>query len=75
MKIGVISDTHDNLDAIRRAVAYFAKEAELIIHAGDIGQKDVLTSLKSIAPLIAVRGNMDFDTWARQLRQQEIVPM
>jgi putative phosphoesterase len=68
--IGIISDTHGYVSA--SALTALA-ESDLILHAGDIGQKDVLVSLKSIAPLIAVRGNMDFGAWARQLRQKEIV--
>ena len=68
--IGVISDTHGYVSASAlKALA----DTDLIIHAGDIGKPDVLKSLKSIAPLIAVRGNMDFGTWANQLRQLEIV--
>ena len=68
--IGVISDTHGYLSAT--ATKAFA-DTDLIIHAGDIGKPDVLKSLKSIAPLVAVRGNMDFGHWANQLPQDEIV--
>ena len=68
--IGVISDTHglmrpEALDAL--------KDADLIIHAGDIGRDIILDELKSIAPVIAVRGNMDREGWAYQLPFTETV--
>jgi putative phosphoesterase len=68
--IGVISDTHGYLSA--GAFKAFAN-IDLIIHAGDIGKPEILKFLKSMAPLIAVRGNMDFGHWANQLPQDEIV--
>lgn len=49
------------------------KGVDLIIHAGDIGEPDILTSLEKIAPTIAVRGNMDFGPWSEQLGAQEII--
>lgn len=61
MKIGVISDTHDNLDAIKRAVAYFTKEVELIIHAGDVVapfSAKIFKEAKNI-PVYGVLGNND----------------
>ena len=54
--LGVISDTHGILRP--EAVAALAG-SELIIHAGDIGSPEVLKQLREIAPVIAVRGNMD----------------
>jgi putative phosphoesterase len=61
LKIGVISDTHDNLDAIKRAVAYFAKEAELIIHAGDVVAPFSAKIFKEAGniPVYGVLGNND----------------
>ena len=56
MKIGVLSDTHDNL--LPAAVEKLSG-VDLIIHAGDIGQDKLLTRLGEIAPVMAVRGNMD----------------
>lgn len=56
MKIGVLSDTHDNL---LPAVVEQLNGVDLIIHAGDIGKDDLLTRLGEIAPVTAVRGNMD----------------
>ena len=61
MKIGVISDTHDNLDAIKRSVAYFAKEVELIIHAGDVVAPFSAKIFKEAGniPVYGVLGNND----------------
>ncbi|MGD9851400.1 MAG: metallophosphoesterase family protein [Nitrospirales bacterium] len=53
--IGVISDTHG---LVRPQVFEVFQGVQLIIHAGDIGNAEVLTKLESIAPVIAVRGTM-----------------
>ena len=55
-RVGVISDTHGLL---RPAAAAALHGVELIIHAGDIGQRRVLEGLEEIAPVVAVRGNVD----------------
>ena len=68
--IGVISDTHGYVTP--SALQAFAG-TDLIIHAGDVGEPDVLKALKKIAPLVAVRGNMDFGKWANPLPQEETV--
>jgi putative phosphoesterase len=57
--IGVISNTHGKLD--ERVFALFTG-ASRIIHAGDIGDEELIWKLESIAPVIAVRGNNDTDT-------------
>jgi putative phosphoesterase len=68
--IGVISDTHGRL----RAEALEAlRGSDLILHAGDIGKKVILKTLGGIAPVIAVRGNMDRELWANELPRTEIV--
>jgi putative phosphoesterase len=68
--IGVISDTHGLL----RPEAIDALEgAELILHAGDIGPRDIIEELRTIAPVRAVRGNCDHGPWARTLPQTEVV--
>ena len=68
--IGVISDTNGYVaPAVLKAFA----DADLILHAGDIGEPDVLKALKNIAPLVAVRGNMDFGKWASCLPQEDTV--
>lgn len=55
-RIGVISDTHGLL---RREVLDALEGSDLILHAGDVGKLEVLKALERIAPVIAVRGNMD----------------
>ena len=44
-----------------------------IIHAGDIGAPEILTTLSTIAPVTAIRGNIDNDPWARKLPETEVV--
>ena len=61
MKVGVISDTHGLL---RPEVADHFREVEHIIHAGDIGSSQVITGLSTIAPVTAIRGNVDTGSWA-----------
>lgn len=63
-RIGVISDTHRLLRP--EAVAALAG-VELILHAGDAGSPEVLVGLQSIAPVLAVRGNVDRGAWANEL--------
>jgi putative phosphoesterase len=56
MLVGVISDTHGTLpDAVTEAF----RGVEQIVHAGDVGSQQVLDDLEAIAPVVAVRGNMD----------------
>ena len=56
MKIGILSDTHGYLNNRVHALLNGVDE---IIHAGDIGNDDILIELETIAPVTAVRGNMD----------------
>ena len=56
MKIGVISDTHDFLDA---KISKLFKGVDHILHAGDIGMPIILLELEQIAPVTAVGGNTD----------------
>ena len=62
--IGLISDTHGLLRP--KAVAAL-RGSELIIHAGDVGDPEILDQLGALAPLVAVRGNIDTADWARRL--------
>jgi putative phosphoesterase len=62
--IGVISDTHGLL---RPEAAHILKKCNAIIHAGDIGSMELLSSLKAIAPTFAVRGNVDTGPWAKKM--------
>jgi uncharacterized protein len=68
--IGVIADTHGLL---RPEAAEHLKGCRTIFHAGDIGSLEVLEQLKSIAPVFAVRGNVDKGPWAKNLPIREIV--
>ncbi|HUK14108.1 MAG TPA: metallophosphoesterase family protein [Thermoanaerobaculaceae bacterium] len=68
--VGVISDTHGLLRA--GALAALAG-CERIVHAGDVGSPDVLARLAAIAPVTAVRGNVDVEQWARELPETAAV--
>lgn len=70
MRIGVISDTHGLLrpEAQRALLG-----VELIIHAGDVGAPEILTHLRRIAPVFAVRGNVDTQPWAQKLPLTTVV--
>ena len=70
MQIGVISDTHGLL---RPEAVDALKGSELIIHAGDVGAPEILVALRRIAPVVAVRGNVDTAPWARILPLVEVV--
>ncbi|MBM4026399.1 MAG: metallophosphoesterase family protein [Planctomycetes bacterium] len=69
-KIGVLSDTHGLL---REEVARRLQGCDLILHAGDIDSPAVLARLGQIAPVVAVRGNVDTAPWARKLPVEEYV--
>ena len=62
--LGVISDTHGLL---RPEAVEALRGSDMIVHAGDIGSPDVLRSLEALAPVLAVRGNNDHGTWAKDL--------
>ncbi len=68
--IGVISDTHGLL---RPEALEVLKGCDLIIHAGDVGKPDALDSLKIIAPVFAVRGNVDKGVWAESLPKSGVI--
>lgn len=70
--VGIISDTHGLL---RPEALEALKRADVIIHAGDIGHPSVLNDLKALAPVVAVRGNMDRGSWATDLPVYEILEM
>lgn len=59
MKIGVVSDTHGYFDP---RLAEVLAGVEFILHAGDVGRQEVLDELATIAPVRAVRGNVDSET-------------
>jgi len=68
--LGVISDTHGLL----RSEAVRALEGvDHIVHAGDIGNPEILVELEGIAPVTAVRGNMDWGEWTADLQETEVL--
>ena len=67
-RIGVTSDTHGLL---RPEALQALRSSELIMHAGDIGKAAVLDALRALAPVKAVRGNVDRESWARNLPKTE----
>jgi putative phosphoesterase len=68
--IGVISDTHGLL---RPEAVEALRGSDRILHAGDVGDPEILETLAQIAPVTAVRGNIDTGSWARTLREAEVV--
>ena len=68
--IGLISDTHGLL---RPEALAALKGSDLIIHAGDVGKWDIIEQLRLIAPVTAVRGNVDTGAWASQLPMTAVV--
>jgi putative phosphoesterase len=67
--IGVISDTHGLL---RPAAMDALRGSDHILHAGDVGASGILEQLAAIAPVTAVRGNVDKDDWAKRLPKAEV---
>ena len=68
--IGVISDTHGLL---RPEAVSALQGSDLIIHAGDIGRLEVIEQLEAIAPVKAIRGNIDQAAWAEAFPETEVV--
>src|ERR1700676_22112 len=68
--LGVISNTHGLL---RPEAVDALRGSDRILHAGDIGAPEILEALAKIAPVTAVRGNLDTASWARALPQTEVV--
>lgn len=70
MKIGVISDTHGLL---RPEVKPALAGVERILHLGDVGKASILKELEEIAPVTAVRGNVDREGLCGRLPETEVV--
>jgi putative phosphoesterase len=70
MLIGVISDTHGLL---RPEAVVALQDSDRIIHAGDIGDREILDRLSEIAPVTAVRGNVDRECWARDIPETNVL--
>ena len=70
VSLGILSDTHGHLnDAVMRVF----DNTDAIIHAGDVGGPEIINRLEKIAPIVAVRGNMDGGRWASDLPGVEII--
>ena len=67
--IGLISDTHGLLrpEALRAL-----QGSDLIIHAGDVGGPEILEELRRLAPVVAVKGNVDTDAWCADLPETAV---
>ena len=70
MKIGVISDTHGLL---RPEAVNALRGSDRIIHAGDVGDPAILEELSKLAPVTAIRGNVDREKWARRLPPTDVL--
>jgi putative phosphoesterase len=68
-RIGLISDTHGLL---RKEAQDALRWSELILHAGDVGKPEILDELRKIAPVVAVRGNVDTAPWAQALPEKAV---
>jgi putative phosphoesterase len=71
-RIGIISDTHGLLrpEAERRLMG-----VDHIVHAGDIGRPEIIDALRRIAPVAAIRGNVDSGEWARAYADTKLVSL
>lgn len=69
LTIGLIADTHGRC---RPGVASALSGVDLILHAGDVGARDVLVELRTIAPVLAVYGNVD-DPWDPDLAEVRVI--
>jgi uncharacterized protein len=68
--LGIISDTHGLLRPEAKEALY---GSDLIIHAGDIGNLEIISELRAIAPLFVVRGNVDQGKWASEIPETEVI--
>jgi putative phosphoesterase len=68
-RLGIISDTHGLL---RPQAVEFLQGCDRILHAGDIGNAEILAQLSSIAPVTAIRGNNDTGAWAEAIAHTEL---
>ena len=72
MLVGVISDTHGLL---RPEAIEALRGAEHIIHAGDIGAAEIIPALEQIAPVTAIRGNIDREPWSKKFPETQVVEL
>lgn len=72
MRIGIVSDTHSLL---RPEVLPALAGCDHILHAGDVGQSSILIALRQIAPVTAIRGNVDRSGLCAALPATEMVSL
>ncbi len=72
MVVGVISDTHGLL---RPEALDLLRGSDHIIHAGDIGAPEIIPALEKLAPVTAIRGNIDRQDWTRKFPETEVVEL
>ena len=72
MIIGVISDTHGLL---RPEAVDLLRGSNHILHAGDIGSSEIIPALRKIAPVTAIRGNIDTQAWTKEFPETEVVEL
>jgi uncharacterized protein len=72
MRVGVISDTHGLL---RPEVASALAGVDRILHLGDVGKISILRELEKIAPVTAIRGNIDREGPCSELPETEVVEL
>lgn len=72
MQIAIISDTHlpKGKRSLPRRCVELCRQADLIIHAGDIATREVLAEIEALGETVAVRGNVDKGEWGRRLPGQ-----
>jgi uncharacterized protein len=70
--VGVISDTHGLL---RPQALELLRGSDHIVHAGDIGAPEIVSALEQVAPVTAIRGNIDKQDWARRFPGTEVVEL
>lgn len=72
MQIGVLSDTHGLL---RPEVLPLLAGSEHILHLGDVGDPEILDALAKIAPVTAIRGNIDTHGPCSKLPETEVATL
>jgi putative phosphoesterase len=70
VRVGLISDTHGLL---RPEAVAFLRGSDFIVHAGDIGDVNILGELNGLAPVTMVRGNIDKGPWAKAIPESQVL--
>ncbi len=70
LEVGVIADTHG---VLRPEALTALRGVSLIVHAGDIGGPEVVAGLEAVAPVLAIRGNVDRGAWAQAYTATRVI--